>query len=92
MAVLSTTTSSQNTLPVPSDGIAIGSATSDKIGMHGATPVVQRTSASQAAVATTAPTQTSPWGFSTSAQAAALITLVNEIRAMLVERGDIKGS
>lgn len=92
MAVLSTTTSSAETIPVPTDGKSIGSAASDKIGMHGATPVVQRTSAAQAAVVTTAATQTTPFGFATLAQANAIVTLMNEIRAFLVERGDIKGS
>lgn len=51
-----------------------------------------RASADQAAVATTAPTNTTPYGFSTSAQAAAIVTLVNELRAALVAVGIIKGS
>lgn len=49
-------------------------------------------SASQAAVVTTAPTNTTPYGFSTSAQAAALVTLVNQIRSDLITAGIIKGA
>jgi hypothetical protein len=52
---------------------------------------VQRANASQAAVATTAATSTSPFGYM-SAQANGIITLVNEIRATLVEKGIMKGS
>ena len=73
-------------------GLKIGSDEVTKIGFHGVTPVARRSGSSQAAVATTAPTQTSPYGYSTSAQATALITLVNEIRATLVEKGIMKGS
>lgn len=86
------------------DGAQIGaSATADKLGFWGATPVVQPTSASQAAVATstitTAATTTSPWGFATSTQADSLTaqvvllrTLVNQIRSDLVTIGILKGS
>ncbi len=55
-------------------GIAVLGA---KVGLYGATPVVQPAAISQ--VATTAPTNVTPYGFSTSAQAAALITAVNSI-------------
>lgn len=48
-------------------------------------------SAAQAAVGTTAATQTTPWGFATQAQADALVTLVNELRRVAILRGDIKG-
>lgn len=84
----STKTNTQKT----GDGLELGQSATDLVGMHGATPVIQRTSASQAAVVTTAPTSTTPFGFTTSAQAAALVTLVNELRAALVEKGIIKGS
>lgn len=73
-------------------GSKIGTGTTEKIAFHNATPVVQRAGAAQAAVATTAATQTTPWGFSTQAQADAIVTLVNEIRAALVEKGLIKGA
>lgn len=70
--------------------IALGGV-SDKVGFHAVTPVAQRSGAAQAAVATTAPTDTAPFGY-TEAQATALITLVNELRDALVEKGIIKGS
>ena len=73
------------------DGRKIGRTPDDRISLHGAIPTVQRASASQASVATTAATSTSPFGY-TSAQANGIITLVNEIRATLVEKGIMKGS
>ena len=73
-------------------GTSLGQSTTDKIGFYGVTPIVQRTSASQAAVTTTAATSTSPIGFSTNTQADAIVTLVNELRAALVAVGLIKGS
>jgi hypothetical protein len=57
----------------------------DAFGCNGATP--QTAAASGGAVTTTAPTQTTPWGFSTSAQATGIITLLNNIRAALVANG-----
>jgi hypothetical protein len=53
--------------------------------------VIQPAGAAQAAVATTASTQTTPFGFTTTAQADATVTLVNEIRSALVENDPIKG-
>jgi hypothetical protein len=93
-------------------GISLDADNDGKVGFHGATPVVKRAGASQAAVAqtsiavvTTAPTNSSPYGFA-QAQAAALIAqlnaavvdiaaltaLNNELRAALVAKGLIKGS
>jgi hypothetical protein len=43
-------------------------------------------------VVTTASTQTTPFGFATQAQADAIVTLANELRAALVEKGLIKGA
>jgi hypothetical protein len=73
-------------------GSKIGTATTQKLSFYNSTPIVQPSSANQAAVVTTAPTQTTPWGFTTSAQAAAIITLVNEMRTTLVNLGLMKGS
>lgn len=73
-------------------GTKIGTATTQKLGFYNATPIVQRSGASQAAVTTTAATNTSPYGFTTAAQADAIVTLVNELRAALVALGLIKGS
>jgi uncharacterized protein YkwD len=75
-----------------SDGTHIGQATTEKIALHGATPVVQRSGSAQAAVATTGSTNSSPYGYTTAAQADGIVTLVNEIRAALVEKGIIKGA
>lgn len=80
---------------------------------HGAPPVAQRSGAAQAALsastvvapATTAATNSSPYGYS-QAQADAIraavtqliaenltqITLINELRAALAEKGLIKGA
>lgn len=57
------------------------------------TPVgTQRAGASQAAVSTTGSTTTSPFGFTTSTQADAIVSAVNEIRATLVAFGMWKGA
>ena len=48
--------------------------------------------AAQAAVVTTAATNVAPFGYTTSAQANAIVTLVNELRAALVEKGLIAGA
>ncbi len=74
------------------DGCTFGASTSEKISFYGLTPVAQRAGSAQAAAATTGATSTSPWGFTTSTQANAVVTLVNELRAALVENGLIKGS
>lgn len=69
----------------------LGAATSTPIGFYGTTPIAQRTNAAQAAVATTTPVSSGAYGFS-STQAAAMIALVNELRAAMVAVGLIKGS
>jgi hypothetical protein len=73
-------------------GSSLGNSTSVPLSLYGVTPVTQRTSSTQAAVATTAATSSSPFGFATGAQADAIVTLVNELRAALVALGAIKGS
>jgi hypothetical protein len=77
--------------PAP-DGIFIGRAVTDTVGFFGVTPVVQRAGAAGAAVGTTAATTTTPWGYGSSTQADKIVTLVNEIRAALVENGLMKGA
>lgn len=74
-----------------SDGTSLGQATTEKISVYGVTPVVQRSGSAQAAVATTAATSTTPFGYA-EAQANAIVTLLNEIRATLVAFGIMKGS
>ena len=72
-------------------GTKLGTATTQKLAFHNSTPVVQRAGAAQAAVATDAATSTTPFGYS-EAQANAIVALVNELRAVLVEKGLMKGS
>lgn len=72
--------------------LTILGATSQKLGFYGTTPIAQRAGAAQAAVVTTAATQTTPYGFATQAQADAIVALVNELRAWAVAIGFIKGS
>lgn len=64
----------------------------DKLSFYGAAPIVQRAGAAQAAVVTTAATQSTPYGYATQAQADALVALVNELRAAMVALGLIKGA
>lgn len=73
-------------------GGMIGTSTSQLVGFHGVAGTAQRAAAAQAAVATTAATQTTPWGYSTAAQADGIVTLLNEIRTVLVNKGLMKGS
>jgi len=55
--------------------IIVGGSASSKVGFHGATPTAQRANANQAA----------------ATDLATVITLANELRAALVEKGVIKG-
>ena len=73
-------------------GTSLGQSTTDTIAFYGVTPIVQRGGAAQAAVSTTAVTSTTPFGFGTSTQAQAVVTLVNELRAALVAVGLIAGA
>lgn len=87
----------------PSQGTNFGQDTEDLIALYGKTPIAQQSGAAQAAVAvstvTTASTTTTPAGFATTTQAnnltatvAGLVTLVNEMRTVLVNFGVMKGS
>ena len=60
--------------------------------LSGTIPVGVRAGAAQAAVTTTAATSTTPYGFAAAAQADAIVTLVNELRAALVAAGIITGA
>jgi hypothetical protein len=73
-------------------GSRIGTGTTQKLSFYGATPIVQRSGAAQAAVATTASSQVTPFGYTTGSQADGIVTLLNELRASLVALGLIKGS
>jgi hypothetical protein len=87
-----TVTDASNVVLGTTTGTQFGTAAAQKLGFHGATPAIQRAGAAQAAVVTTASTQTTPYGFSTQAQADSIVTLVNELRAALVEKGLLKGA
>ncbi len=73
-----------------SDGTVLGQSPSDLISFYNVTPVAQRSGAAQAPVPGTAPTNSTPYGFS-EAQAQAILTLLNEIRVTLVSVGLMKG-
>lgn len=68
------------------DGMTLGSSATEKVSLYGVTPVVQ--AATIAAVATTAATSTSPFGF-TEAQANAIISGLNSCVAALKNLGVI---
>ena len=68
------------------DGTIMGRSATSKIAFYGGTPAVQASLV--AAVATTVcSTTTSNFGYTTSTQAMAVLTLVNDIRAKLVSLG-----
>ena len=72
-----------------SDGVRLGKTTSQKFSFGAATPMVVSTLSAAAAstsVAVTAYNATT-WAFGTSTQANAIVSLVNEIRALLVSLG-----
>lgn len=72
-------------------GTIIATTTAQKIGFHAAAPTAQRAGANQAASTATA-TAVTPWGYGSAAEANGVVTLLNELRAALVEKGLIKGS
>ena len=64
------------------DGTNFGQSTSSKIGFYGlTTPIVQPTGG--VAVTTTAATTSTPYGYTTSTQANAIVTAVNATLANL---------
>lgn len=67
------------------DGAVFGSSASELIAFHGSAPCDQSPAATS--VSTSVPTQTSPFGFSTSAQPIALLAAVNAIIVCLKEKG-----
>lgn len=85
-----TTATNISKTEVNPDGHQIGGSATEKVAFHGKSPVAMRSGAAQAAVATTA-AATGSYGYA-EAQANALIALVNEIRAVMVEKGLMKGS
>lgn len=73
------------------DGVLMGGASTDKIGFYGKTPVVQAVSVT--AVATTAATSTTnAYGFSTAAQADAIVASLNAVIVALTNLGFISAT
>lgn len=72
------------------DGVRLGLTSAVPIGFYGATPITQRASSAVPAVVTTAAINSSIssscFGY-TSAQATAIVALVNELRAAAVALG-----
>jgi hypothetical protein len=83
-------------LPQQTDGVSVTTTAAEKLGFHDATPVVQRANASQVAVSTNALSVNATYSqaevTAIATRASALTTLVNELRAALVEKGLIKGN
>lgn len=70
------------------DGTCLGLSSSEKLSFYGTTPATQPQMSNSAVATTVAVSTTSNiWGFSTSTQANAIVSLVNEIRAALVTLG-----
>lgn len=99
---IATTTASATTRQVSdrnSQGTVLGFNATDLIAFYGATPLSQPTSSAQAAVAATSVSPATNnggavtvFGFTSAAQMNAIPTLLNELRADLVNLGLIKGS
>lgn len=82
--------------PAQTDGVVILTTASEKLAFHGVDPVALRANAAQVAVSTNALAVASTYSQSEvtaiATRAAATTTLVNELRASLVELGLIKGN
>jgi hypothetical protein len=74
------------------DGAQIGKGSTEKLGFWGATPVVRRSGATQAALTVTATTTGGVFGFTSTTQFSALMAQVEELRAALVQYGMLAGS
>lgn len=71
-----------------SAGTRIGDTATSLVGFYGATPIAQPSTGATAPT-TTAATTSSPWGFATSTQANAIVTLVNGLQTQLIALGII---
>ncbi|HTL13073.1 MAG TPA: hypothetical protein VL588_11320 [Bdellovibrionota bacterium] len=85
------TTSNELKTPLSPDGYTLGQSVTDKVSLYGVTPVIQPTSASQAAVTVTATTAlatavisqvatSGKWAFSSSTVALAYVARVKQIQ------------
>lgn len=89
MCPQATLVTTNDTSQVPNNtggGCNIGASTSSLIGFYGVTPIAQGATGGSA-VTTTAATTSSPWGFATSTQANAIVTLVNGLQTALINLG-----
>lgn len=68
-----------------SDGTSLGQSATDKVSLYGVTPVVQASAIT--APAATGSSNSSPYGFTTSTQADALVTAVRAIITALKNAG-----
>lgn len=78
-----------------SGNVAIGNATTDTVGFYGIAAVSQRAGSAQTSVATTTAVSASAaacFGYSTSAQANGIVTLLNELKFAMSGLGLIAGS
>lgn len=73
------------------DGAQVGSSATELVGFWGKTPTSQRSGAAQATLTLTGTTLSSTVGFQSTAQISALMGLVVEMRAVLVDAGLMKG-
>jgi UDP-N-acetyl-D-mannosaminuronic acid transferase (WecB/TagA/CpsF family) len=68
------------------DGVRFGNSASDKVGFYGVTPVVQASTLTS--VTTTAATSTTnAYGYTTAAQADAIVTAVNALIVVVENLG-----
>jgi hypothetical protein len=74
------------------DGAVFGASTTEKIAFYGVTPIVQPSAAAQVTLTTFSPMQTSPFGWSTSAEMLTTLAAIIEIQNVLRNLGLMKGS
>ena len=76
------------------DGTTLGTTSTDKVAFWGGTPAAQPSGAGQADILSTASVSVSAtqWGYTTSTQATAIVTLLRAIRTALVANGIIAGA
>ena len=69
----------------------VGASSASTVGFYGATPITQPAASAQGLVTSASATSNTPWGYGTAAQADGVITLLREIRNVLVNLGLMKG-
>jgi hypothetical protein len=76
------------------DGTVIGKASTSLVAFWGGTPQARPSGTGQADIASTASVSISAtqWGFSTSTQATAIVTLVRALRGALADTGFMAGA